>query len=600
MEILSAIIQLLGGLAMFLYGIEVMGDGLKNSSGEALKRVLEKVTGNVVMGVLTGAMVTAVIQSSTATIVLTVALIGAGVLNLKQAVSIVMGANIGTTITAQIIRLGSIEAGDNWLLWLFDTDTLAPIALVAGIILIMFIKSKSTKTIGDICIGFGVLFVGLNLMTSGVKPLIGTDAFTSFMGFLSNPLLGILFGLVLTVIVQSSSATVGMLQTVASVPGSGVTFAMAYPIIMGINLGTCVTTAMVCSIGSSRDAKRTGVVHIAFNTIGTVLFMVVMTIMQKLSVFGVEYWIRDVDSGVIANFQTVFNLLTAVALIPFTNWLVKLSTMIVKDEEQKVHRHPELHTLDEKLYISPAVAVAEATKAVAAMGNIAKTNFAKCCQMLINGEVVDEDAILADEECLDSFADRSDHFLIGLSKAVETERDDRQVDMLLQTVPGFERIGDYATNLVELTERLQAEKVAFSESAKKELEILCTAIGEILDITVSAFANNDNVAAKAIEPLEETIDDIIMILKDRHTKRLKAGACSISSGLVFMEALTHLERASDHCSAIAIMMLARENEEILHNHYAYLRELHQGNDKNYRSERNRRREQYIEPLKEIQ
>ena len=227
MEILKAIIQLLGGLAMFLYGIEVMGDGLKNSSGAALKRVLEKVTGNVLMGVLTGALVTAVIQSSTATIVLTVALIGAGVLNLKQAVSIVMGANIGTTITAQIIRLSSIEAGDNLLLMLFDTETLAPVALVVGIILLMFVKTKSSKTIGDIFVGFGVLFVGLSLMTDGVKPLIGTDAFNAFIGFLGNPLVGIFFGLALTVIVQSSSATVGMLQTVASVPGSRVTFSIS-------------------------------------------------------------------------------------------------------------------------------------------------------------------------------------------------------------------------------------------------------------------------------------------------------------------------------------------------------------------------------------
>ena len=600
MEILTAIIQLLGGLAMFLYGIEVMGDGLKNSSGAALKRVLEKVTGNVVMGVLTGALVTAVIQSSTATIVLTVALIGAGVLNLKQAVSIVMGANIGTTVTAQIIRLGSIESDGSWLLWLFDTDTLAPIALVAGIILMMFIKSKSSKTIGDICIGFGVLFVGLNLMTDGVKPLIGTDAFTSFVGFLGNPLFGILFGLVLTVIVQSSSATVGMLQTVASVPGSGITFAMAYPVIMGINLGTCVTTAMVCSIGSSKDAKRTGVVHIAFNTIGTILFLVVMGIMQKLAVFGQEFWTANVDSGGIANFQTVFNLLTAVVLIPFSEWMVKLSVLLVKDEKAREHRHPELHTLDEKLYISPAVAVAEATKAVAAMGTIAKTNFAKCCDVLIKGDTAEIEKINSDEECLDQFADRSDRFLIGLSKAVEAEWDDRQVDMLLQTVPSFERIGDYATNLVELSERLNKDGASFSDTAKQELEIICAAVNEILDITVAAFANDDNEAAKAIEPLEETIDDMVMILRDRHTKRLKSGACSISSGLVFMETLTHLERASDHCSAIAVMMLARNNEDILHNHYDYLREIHAGNDEAYRSERNRRREQYIKPLKEVQ
>ena len=566
MEILGAIIQLLGGLAMFLYGIEVMGDGLKNSSGAALKKVLEKVTGNVVMGVLTGAMVTAVIQSSTATIVLTVALIGAGVLNLKQAVSIVMGANIGTTVTAQIIRLGSIESDGSFLLWLFDTDTLAPIALVIGIVLLMFIKRKSAKPIGDICIGFGVLFVGLNLMSDGVKPLIGTDAFAAFVQFLSNPFFGIAFGLVLTVIIQSSSATVGMLQTVASVPGSGITFAMAYPVIMGINLGTCVTTAMVCSIGSSKDAKRTGVVHIAFNTIGTVLFLLVMSVMQRLSVFGAEYWLREVDSGVIANFQTVFNLLTAVVLVPFANQLVKLSMLIVKEEPEKPHRHPELHALDEKLYISPAVAVVEATKAVAFMGSIARANFERCCKVLLNDDESELALIESEEECLDQFADRSDRFLIGLTKAAETEMDDRQVDMLLQTVPAFERVGDYGTNLVELAQRLKSEGGAFSESAKHELVLICTAVNEVVDLTVTAFANNDENLAKSIEPLEETIDDMVMILRDRHTKRLKNGSCTISSGLVFMEALTHLERVSDHCSSVAITMLARNNESILLNH----------------------------------
>ena len=599
MEILTAIIQLLGGLAMFLYGIEVMGDGLKNSSGAALKRVLEKVTGNVIMGVITGALVTAVIQSSTATIVLTVALIGAGVLNLKQAVSIVMGANIGTTVTAQIIRLGSIESDGSWLLWLFDTDTLAPIALIIGIILLMFIKSKSSKPIGDICIGFGVLFICLNLMTDGVKPLIGTGAFTAFMTFLQNPLCVILFGLILTVIVQSSSATVGMLQTVASVPGSGMTFAMAYPIIMGINLGTCVTTAMVCSIGSSKDAKRTGVVHIVFNTIGTILFMIVMTIMQQNEVFGIGYWIREVDSGIIANFQTVFNLITAIVLIPFTSWLVKLSMMIVREEKPEEQRHPELHTLDEKLYISPAVAISEATKAVAAMGIVARDNFSRGCAQLFKYDETKLAEIDADEDCLDQFADHSDRFLIGLGKSVETEAEDRQLDMLMQTVPSFERIGDYATNLVELAQKLHAEGSDFSDMAKQELKLLGDAVNEILNITVEAFANNDDQAAKAIEPLEETIDDMVMILKDRHTKRLKNGACSVGSGLVFMECLTYFERASDQCSSIAVMMLARNNEEILENHYDYLREIHAGSDEAYNAEKKRRREQYIKPLKEI-
>ena len=601
MGIASAIISLLGGLAMFLYGIEVMGDGLKNSSGEALKRVLEKVTGNVILGVLTGTLVTAVIQSSTATIVLTVALIGAGVLNLKQATSIVMGANIGTTVTAQLIRLGSIESGENpnFFLWLFNTDTLAPIALIIGIILIMFIKSKKAKPIGDICIGFGVLFIGLDLMTSGVKPLIGTSAFTSFLGLLSKPLLGILVGLVLTVIVQSSSATVGMLQTVAAVPGSGITFAMAYPVIMGINLGTCVTTAMVCSIGSSKDAKRTGVVHIAFNTIGTVLFMAVMYAMQKLAVFGAEFWTAGVDSGGIANFQTIFNLITAIVLIPFSGLLVKLSLLVVKEDKEKPQRHAALHALDERLYISPAVAVAEATKSVAAMGVIARDNFAKGCTLLVDYDESQVAAIEADEDCLDQFADRSDRFLIGLSKVIESEADDRQVDMLMQTVPNFERIGDYATNLVELGQRLSAENTTFSDMAKQELELICSAVNEILDITVNAVTNDDNEAAKSIEPLEEVIDDMVMILRDRHTKRLKSGACSVDTGLVVMESLTYLERASDQCSSIAVMMLSRNNEDILHNHYEYLRELHSGNDATYAAEKARRRNQYIEPLKQI-
>ena len=601
MEILSAIIQMLGGLAMFLYGIEVMGDGLKNSSGEALKRVLEKVTGNVFMGVVTGALVTAVIQSSTATIVLAVALIGAGVLNLKQAVSIVMGANIGTTMTAWITTLAFLDnGGDNWLLWLFDTDTLAPIALLIGIVLIMFVKTNKSKTIGDICIGFGILFVGLMNMTGAVKGFADNPAFLELLAGLGDkPILGILAGLILTVIVQSSSATVAMLQSLA-VTGA-LNFSGAYPIIMGINIGTTLVTAFYCFLGGeSRDSKRTGVVHVVFNCIGTVVFMIILSIMQSLNVFGSGFWNMTVNSNIIAIFQTAFNLFTAVLLIPFTNQLVKLSVLLVKDEPEKVHRHPELHTFSENLFISPALAVVEATKAVAFMGIIAKENFARCCDALINRDLSQIEKVNSEEECLDNFADSADHFLIGLSKVIEVEADDRQVDMLIQAVPSFERIGDYATNLMELAEKLHADGVEFSDAAKKELEIISSAVNEILDITIRAFSDNDNTLAKSIEPLEETIDDMVMILKDRHTKRLKNGSCSIGSGLVFMEALTHLERAADHCSSIAVTMLARNNEAILQNHYDYLREIHEGNDEAYRTERNRRREQYIKPMKEIQ
>jgi len=599
MEIVSAIVQMLGGLAMFLYGIEVMGDGLKNSSGAALKRVLEKVTGNVVTGVLTGTMVTAVIQSSTATIVLAVALISAGVLTLKQAVSIVLGANIGTTVTAWITTLAFVESGDNWLLWLFDTDTLAPIALAIGIVLIMFIKSKKAKTVGDICVGFGILFIGLMNMTGAVKGFSNSPVFIDILrNFSDSPILGILAGLVLTVIVQSSSATVAMLQSLSAT--GALDFSAVYPIIMGINIGTCFVTAFYCFVGHSpRDSKRTGVVHVVFNTVGTVIFMIIMSTMQHFAVFGGGFWTMTVNSTVIATFQTLFNLITAIMLLPFTNQLVKLSVAVVRDEPQKPSAHPELLTLNENLYISPTVALGEATKAVAAMGTIAKENFARGCQQLLGYDEARNTVIDEDEDCLDRFADASDNFLIGLSKVIESDREDRQLDMLMQAVPNFERIGDYATNFSELGQKLFEGKTAFSAGAQKELGILFDAVNEILKITIDAFSRDDIQSAKAVEPLEEVIDDMIILLKDRHTKRLKKGECTIDTGLIFMECLTYLERASDQCSSIAVMMLARYDDAILHNHHDYLRSVHTGNDLFYNQEEARRREQYIDPLMQI-
>ncbi len=600
MEIVTAIVQMLGGLAMFLYGIEVMGDGLKNSSGAALKNVLEKVSGNLITGVLTGTLVTAVIQSSTATIVLAVALIGAGVLTLKQAVSIVMGANIGTTVTAWITNLAFMEGGGNFFLWLFDTDTLAPIALFLGIVLIMFVKSKKAKIVGDISMGFGILFIGLMNMTGAVKGFANSPAFMEILaGFSDSPVLGIIAGMVLTVIVQSSSATVAMLQSLTAT--GAMDFSGVYPIIMGINIGTTLVTAFYCFVGKShKDSRRTGLVHVVFNSVGTVIFMIVLSVMQHYQVFGADFWRMEATSTVIAIFQTLFNVFTCVLLLPLTNQLVKLSLFLVKDDPAKENPHPELATLNEKLYISPAVALAEATKAVAAMGALAQQNFRKGCKMLLEYDEKIADQVNADEEYLDQFADNADHFLIGLSKIVETEEEDRHLDMLMQSVPDFERVGDYATNFVELAQKLKEEKNAFSEGARKELEIIFSALDEILSITVDAYQTGDNEKAKAIEPLEETIDDMVMILKDRHTKRLKTGACSVNTGLVFMEVLTYLERASDQCSSIAVLMLARNDKKILQNHHDYLKQIHAGSDEGYRAALESRRVQYILPLNEIQ
>ncbi|MBO5160319.1 MAG: Na/Pi cotransporter family protein [Lachnospiraceae bacterium] len=597
MDIVMMAVKLLGGLAMFLYGMEIMGDGLKQGSGTALKNVLGKLTHNIVLGVLTGALVTAIIQSSTATIVLTVGLIGAGILNLRQAVSIVMGANIGTTVTAQIIRLMDIESGSGSILSFFKPDFLAPLALIIGIVLIMFVKKESLKNIGLIAMGFGILFMGLLSMTDAVEPLSSSPAFAAIISRFSDmPLLGILTGLVLTVIVQSSSAMVGILQALSS---TGVmTFELVYPIIMGINLGTCVTTAMVCSIGSSKDAKRTGIVHIVFNTIGTILFMIVMTIIRSAGGFA-GLWESVVDSGVIANFQTIFNLITAIVLLPFTNFLVWIACKCVKDDEEPEAVYLELAALDKKLMAVPAVALGGVTKVAASMAATAKENIELSLAQFSKYDEKRAEVIAANEERLDVFTDRADNYMIELSGNIEADSDNRQRSVLMRCIRDVERIGDYATNFDEMAKKFQDEELSFSEGAKKELEIMTDAIQEILRLTVEAIETDNEYVVRRIEPLEEVIDDMVLLLKDRHTARLCQGICSINSGLIFMDILTYFERTADQCSNIAMLMLAKDNEEIMKNHHLYLQELHASTDQSYLAEQANRRDQYLEPLKEI-
>ena len=597
MDIIMMAVKLLGGLAMFLYGMEIMGDGLKQGSGTALKNVLGKLTHNVVLGVLTGALVTAVIQSSTATIVLTVGLIGAGILNLKQAVSIVMGANIGTTVTAQIIRLMDIESGSGSILAFFKPDFLAPVALIIGIILIMFIKKESLKNVGLIAMGFGILFIGLISMTDAVEPLSSSPAFANILSYFSNmPIVGIFTGLVLTVIVQSSSAMVGILQALSST--GAMTFELVYPIIMGINLGTCVTTAMVCSIGSSKDAKRTGVVHIVFNTVGTILFMIAMTIIRAAGGFQ-DLWEGVVNSGGIANFQTIFNLLTAIVLLPFTSILVWIACKCVKEDEEEEKVYPELAALDSKLMGVPAVALGGVTKVAAAMAEIAKENIALSLEQFKKYDENRAEEIASNEERLDIFTDRADNYMIELSANIESETDNRKRSALMRCIRDVERIGDYATNFDEMAKKFHDEELSFSESAQGELAILMDAIQEILRLTVDAIESDNEYIVRRIEPLEEVIDDMVLLLKDRHTERLCQGKCSINSGLIFMDILTYVERTADQCSNIAMLLLARDNEEIMKNHHLYLQKLHDTADQSYLAEQENRIKQYLIPLKNI-
>ena len=596
MDILS-VITLLGGLAMFLYGMEIMGDGLKNASGSALKNILGKATQNVVLGVVTGMLVTAVIQSSTATIVLTVGLISAGILNLKQATSIVMGANIGTTVTAQIIRLMDIDSGGSFILEMFKPSTLAPLALILGIIMIMFVKSSKSNTVGEIAMGFGILFSGLMNMTAAVEPLSESQQFIDLMmRFGDQPMLAILVGLVMTVIVQSSSAMVGMIQAL-SVTGA-MTFNLVYPLIMGINLGTCVTTAMVCSIGSSKDAKRTGIVHIVFNVIGTILFMAVMMIVKGAGGFP-DLWESIADSGMIANFQTIFNLLTAVALIPFAGMLVKLSLTIVKPDPQDDEDRADLMVPDEKLFQVPAMALAEANKAIAHMGEVALKNLKRSCVLLVRWEPHRVDVINDNEDHLDEFTDKMDNYLVNLSRYVETDYDNQYINMLMQGSSNFERIGDHAINILEVAQVIENEKIGFTESAKAELRLVRDAVLEIVDLTVNAFGPLNTSFAKKIEPLEEVIDDMVVMLKDRHIERLKAGQCTTTSGMAFIDLLTNLERVADQCSNIALLILSMEDRSILGNHHGYVHQLHKGGDVTYDTELARQKEQYLVRLHEI-
>lgn len=597
MNTVLTVIKLLGGLAMFLYGMEVMGDGLKQGSGAALKNFLGKLTHNTFLGLMTGALVTAIIQSSTATIVLTVGLIGAGILNLRQAVSIVLGANIGTTVTAQIIRLMDIDSSGGSLLVFFKPDTLAPLALVIGIFLFMFLKKGASKNVGMICLGFGILFTGLMSMTDAVEPLAESEAFVNTLSYFSDmPVLGIFTGLVLTVIIQSSSAMVGILQAL-SVTGV-MTFELVYPIIMGINLGTCVTTALVCSIGSSKDAKRTGVVHIVFNTIGTILFMIGMTLLRKAG-FMAKLWESVVDSGIIANFQTIFNLITALVLLPFTGALVKLACTIVKDDVKEEEQYPELAALDKKLLISPVLALSQVTDSVAAMAKAARDNVVLALEQFQGYDEQRTEVINNREEQIDRFTDHVENYLIELSHGIESERENHQINVLMQCTPNIERIGDYATNFDEMAKKLTGTGLSFSENAKKEMALLSDAVVEILRLTVDALEKDSESIARRIEPLEEVIDDMVLMVRNNHSARLRNGMCSIETGLIYMDLLTHLERTADQCSNIALLVLGKKNAEVMNNYHNYIRELHTSGDQSYLAEEKNRREQYISPLEAI-
>jgi len=591
------IITLFGGLALFLYGMRVMGDGLKEGSTDTLRNVLGKVTNNPVKGFLVGMLMTAIIQSSTATIVITSGLVGAGIMTLHQSVGIILGANVGTTVTGQIIRLLDVDSSGTAWLEVFKPSTLAPIAAIIGIVCIMFLQSRKPKfkTVGTVAMGFGVLFTGLLSMTAAVTPLANDPAFCAlFVKFGDSPLLAYLVGVAVAFILQSSSATIGILQAF-SITGA-LTFKSTYPIIIGVYLGDCVTTAIVCSIGAKADAKRTGIIHIMFNLCETILVFLGVGILHRTGALD-GIWNMTMTSGTIANTHTVFNLSCAVLLMPLAGVYEKLAVKIIPDDKQiGTSIDHELALLDTKLYASPALALQAAKTAIAAMARLAQEAVINAMNTLdeYNKEAID--VILANESSIDKLADAVDHYLVGLGSHIPEGRNNDLLNYYMQCFSEFERIGDHAVNLTENAAEIRERGADFTPMAKNELLVTESALRDILADTLAAFVNEDYEAARKVEPIEEVIDDLVATLRNNHIKRLREGKCNVYSGLEFLDVLVNVERISDQCSNIGVYTLGLTNDYIQTSHHDYIHELHKGNDDFFNKEYTLKHDYYFEAL----
>lgn len=600
--IILSVISLLGGLALFLYGMDLMGDGLKNTSAATLKRALEKVTYNTFVSFLLGVVITAIIQSSTATIVLVAGLIAAGALNLKQSIGIVLGANVGTTITAQIIRLLDVDSVATGAMQFLKPETLAPLAAVIGIIFIMFIKRKNARNIGMIVMGFGILFFGLLDMTQSMNPLSSSPAFSNVIEKVSgNPGLGFLVGVVVTFIVQSSSASVGILQTISQT--GKISFTCAYTYVIGAAIGTCIVTALICSIGTKEDAKRISVIHVLFNVVGAVAFMLLLALAQAFNWFpALRSETYTITSGGIADFQTIYKLINAVLMIPFAGFFEKISRFFVKDRPRSVvdsEIEENIRALDEHLFVSPAVALEQTKHVVGHMGDVALQNFEAVTGQITQYSAEASAQIEEREAFLDIIADSANEYLLALSPKIELESDNATHTYLLQTIGEFERIGDLAVNLSENADEMAKNGTKFSENAQKELIIISSAVKEIIGLAKQSFCENSSEIAKQIEPLEEVIDDLVSILKERHVERLKSGACTISTGLAFLDNLINLERISDQCSNVALYVIGRNDSAIKGNEHNYIQNLHSGNDREFTDMYNENRKRFVDPLLKI-
>ena len=591
------VISLLGGLALFLYGMKLMGNSLKEGSSGTLKVVMEKVTNNPVKAFFLGVIVTAVIQSSTATIVITSGLVTAGIISLKQSLGIIVGANVGTTVTGQIIRLLDVNAEGGSILKFFTPSTLAPLALIAGVILIMFIRFKKSDYIGNILMGFGILFTGLMNMTAAVSTLTEGGLIEDIFSSLGdNPLLGYLAGAGVAFVLQSSSASIGILQAFSM--AGDIPFKTVYIILVGIYLGDCVTTAIVCSIGAKAGSKRVGIVNILYNLSKTVLVIIGVTIFHKLGTLD-GLWDTSMTAGTIANANSVFNLVCAVALLPLVGVYERLSYRIVKDDASAKGKYSEkLAALSPAFFDTPALALRSIYDVLHTMLEAAIINIDKALNLIYDYRPGIAAEIEKEEDAIDRMTDAASSYMLKLNPHLKDELHIKIIDQYYKDVTEFERLGDHAVNLMESAEELSREGNGLTEDAKKELDILRRLITRILENATLAFVKRDVVAARHIEPMEEVVDDLVNSLHDNHIARLRDGKCKVNSGIIFLDILTNIERISDICSNIGVATIARANPGAETLAHSYISSLHQGNDKDYNMEYSRIHTEFYNMFKE--
>ena len=564
------VFTLFGGLAMFLFGMNVMGEALEKQAGGKLKHILEKITSSPVKGLLLGAAVTCVIQSSSATTVMVVGFVNSGLMQLNQAIGIIMGANIGTTITAWIISLTAIQS-DNIIMQCLKPSTFAPVLAAIGIVYYMFLKSDKKKNIGLILLGFAVLMSGMQTMSGAVEPLAEVEGFRKLFVLFTNPILGVLVGTFVTAIIQSSSASVGILQAL-SVTGS-ITYAGAIPIILGQNIGTCAT-ALLASVGTGKNARRASMVHLYFNIIGAFTFLIIFYGLN--TVIGFSFINDPVNAASIAVVHSVFNIFSTLLLLPFTKQLEKLACLTIKDDAED----EEFQMLDERLFTTPTIAVYRCQSVTKNMADAALDAVKKSLGLIVKGfdEKIGEE-IVELEDKTDVYEDKVSSYIVKLNEMNLSVDDSRETGMLLHCIGDFERIGDHARNIKEAAEEMHDKNITFSETGKKEIDIISSAVDEILSMAVEAFKNEDIALARKVEPLEQVVDILKETIRNKHISRLQRGICSTETGFVLSDIITNYERIADHCSNIAICLI--ETEKNSFSTHEYVEELRNSHDAQY-------------------